>query len=84
MNRESTAAKTEAKHLRIAHGFNIIPLRKRDKQAAIPWKKFQDSKATDDEFEGFDWSGNIGIVTGKTSGIVVLDIDGEKGWATLE
>src|SRR5262245_45834731 len=29
-------------------------------------------------------SANIGIATGAVSGIVVLDIDGAEGWATLQ
>ncbi len=77
---------SHARNYRDAHGFNVIPLRERSKtpklQELLPYLT---RKATDEEFEGFDWSGNVGIVTGPVSGLLVLDEDipgtlEAKGW----
>lgn len=46
------------------------------------WKPYQKARATEDQirkwFTGRPYL-NVGIVTGKVSGIIVLDIDGEEG-----
>ncbi len=74
-----TSAKNKAKHYRETYGWNVIPLRKGTKSAAIKWGQFQDRKVTDEEFEDFDWSGgNVGIITGKTSKLMVVDVDSPK------
>ena len=59
-------------------GFSVIPVGK-DKKPLIPWQQFQTRKPT--RAEVMDWwlikfhSANIGIVTGKVSDLVVIDID---------
>jgi hypothetical protein len=61
---------------------SIIPLG-RDKRPLINWKEFQTRQATEEEVRGwFDkWpEANIGIVTGKISNVVVVDV--EKGGST--
>jgi replicative DNA helicase len=58
---------------------SIIPLG-RDKRPLINWKEYQTRQATEQEVRGwFDkWpDANIGIVTGKISNVVVVDV--EKG-----
>lgn len=66
-------------------GFSIIPVIlsknqdfKIDKKPAVKWQEFQSRYATDEElkewFEVKKYNG-IGIVTGKISGIVVIDVD---------
>lgn len=58
-------------------GFSVIPIGK-DKKPTIPWKKYQSEKASEAQIkEWFDESSefNIGIVTGKISGIVVVDVE---------
>jgi len=58
-------------------GYSVIPV-KADKKPSLPsWKEFQE-KAADDEqilkwFDGNEL--NVGIVTGRISGITVVDID---------
>ncbi len=51
------------------------------------WKEFQERQKTHDEikadFQRHPYA-NIGIVTGKISGLFVLDIDGDKGEASLK
>lgn len=58
-------------------GFSVIPVGS-DKRPLINWREFQDRIADPDEieswFEKFPQAG-IGIVTGKISGITVVDID---------
>jgi len=60
-------------------GFSIIPVGQ-DKKPLIQWKEFQNRKPTEKEvtewFSNFNITG-IGIVTGKISGLIVLDA--EKG-----
>jgi hypothetical protein len=82
MKNSTTDAKNTAKHYRDVLDFNVIPLRKSSKSAAIKWKEFQDSKPADEVFEDFEFN-NVGIITGLTSGIVVLDVD-SGGSDTLE
>jgi len=68
----------------VARGFSVIPLRERDKRPALPaWKPFQTRYPTDAEL--VEWFGknpklNIGIVTGKISGVTVVDFDSDKAW----
>jgi len=58
---------------------SILPVG-RDKKPLIPWKKFQSRKPTEDEvrewFKKFPEM-NIGIITGKISDLIVVDV--EKG-----
>jgi len=73
-NNSNTDVKNAAKHYRDVLGFNVIPLRAGTKSSAIKWKEFQERKPTSQEFENFQFK-NAGIVTGKTSGIAVVDVD---------
>lgn len=64
----------------------MIPLRPRSKVPAIKWEEFQERIATDAEIS--EWfakrpDANLGIVTGKISGIVVVDADGAAGLRDL-
>jgi len=66
----------------VKQGFSVIPLKPRDKRPAIEsWKDYQTRKATEEELEQWFGNGsqvNIGIVTGKISGIAVVDLDSEE------
>jgi archaellum biogenesis ATPase FlaH len=60
-----------------ALGFSIIPVGQ-DKKPLIKWRQYQEKKATPQEIE--EWTiqfpkMNIGAVTGKVSGIVVIDVE---------
>jgi len=61
-------------------GLSVFPLKPRAKKPAIKsWKPFQERLATADElFDWFDGDNNIGVVTGKISGIAVIDCDSEE------
>lgn len=61
-----------------AAGFSIIPLV--GKRPPIDWKVYQERHATDEEL--IDWFSryeSMGIVTGRISGITVIDIDAKSG-----
>lgn len=75
-------------------GLSLIPVagkRAPDKDGAkrpsIPWQEFQERIATEDEIK--KWlelypNGDIGVVTGPISRLLVLDIDGEDGKLALK
>jgi energy-coupling factor transporter ATP-binding protein EcfA2 len=65
----------------IEAGFSVIPIAKGEKRPSIDWKEYQTRHATDKELDEWftDNKMNIGIVTGKISGITVVDIDAKSG-----
>lgn len=67
-----------------ADSVSIIPIEAHGKKPLIPWTEYQRRRATREEreewkkkFPGCNW----GLVTGKVSGLVALDFDGEEGLA---
>jgi len=71
-----------------ARGWSVIPIEPRGKRPLLPWLEFQQRLATADEFEGWfrRWpDANVGLVTGRVSGLVVVDVDPRHGGqASLE
>ena len=68
-------------------GFSIIPIKPRDKKPLIPWKPYQNRRATEKEIEAWwdKWpNANVGIVTGVVSGLVVIDLDTQKAKDNLK
>lgn len=67
-------------------GLSVIPLgpitkgidNKKIIKYPLPWKKYQSVIATKDEITGWSNFDNLGIVTGKISGVLVLDADTYK------
>lgn len=69
-----------------ARGFNVLPLKRGTKQPALSrWEPFQERRVTKEELRKWKakFAGGLGVVTGKISGIVVLDSDGELGESVL-
>lgn len=67
-------------------GWSVIPVACETKKPLIAWKEYQARRATVDEVVAWwrQWpAANIGVVTGAVSGLIVLDIDGEAGEASL-
>jgi hypothetical protein len=66
-------------------GWSVVPVRPGEKIPAIPWSGFQQARPSMAQLD--DWFGvggyGIGIVTGRVSGIFVLDFDGEAGQEQL-
>ncbi len=63
------------------YGFSVIPIR-RDKKPFIGWLKYQETLPTSEEISLWwaKWpNANVGIVTGKLSNLVVIDVDTEEG-----
>ena len=66
---------------------SIIPLIKNDKKPNGSWIKYQKERMTPQQaYQYFEKNpeANIGLVTGKISGISVIDIDGEEGFEALK
>ena len=52
----------------------------------MPWKEFQERQPTEEEIRSWAawWpNANLAVVTGKISGVIVLDVDGQVGAQTL-
>lgn len=66
----------------LERGWSVIPVVPQGKRPAIPWTAYQNRLPTEDEVRRW-WAeipnANVGIVTGKVSGIVVVDIDTYRG-----
>lgn len=63
-------------------GLSVIPIAPRGKNPLVRWEKFQNAKAGMEDVEQWfsRWPDmNVGIVTGKISGLVVFDIDPRHG-----
>ena len=66
----------------LAMGFSVIPVRPGGKEPLVPWATYQDRYPTAEDIDTWMelWPQcNLGIITGKISGISVIDVDGEKG-----
>ncbi len=67
-------------------GWSVIPLEPRGKKPLVKWKDYETLSATKEQVCAWwkKWpDANVGIVTGTISDLLVLDIDGEEGNATL-
>ena len=63
-------------------GWSVIPVRPRGKTPLVHWQEYQRRLPTDTEIEAWfrHWRfANVGIITGKISGLVVLDVDPRHG-----
>jgi len=70
----------------LRRGWSVIPLRPRDKRPLLAWQRYQDMRASAEEVSSW-WhrqpEANVGVLTGAVSGLVVLDLDGEAGRASV-
>ncbi|MFZ5538605.1 MAG: bifunctional DNA primase/polymerase [Pseudomonadota bacterium] len=65
-----------------ARGWSPIPIEPRGKRPLVPWLEFQQRIADAAEIAAWfaRWpDANVGIVTGRVSGIVVVDVDAQHG-----
>jgi hypothetical protein len=78
----ATAAARAAAHL--ARGWSVIPLVPRGKRPLIPWEPYRHRPPLPSEPAHW-WArwpdANLGVVTGRVSGLLVLDVDPDKGGA---
>lgn len=71
----------------LKYGWSVIPVRKKDKKPLIAWKSYQNNPPTIDEVENWQKQypeANIGIVTGRVSNLVVVDIDAGSDASSLD
>jgi hypothetical protein len=66
----------------IKYGISVIPLQPKEKLPLVQWREYSSRLATEEEIEKW-WTdnpeANIGIVTGKISGLTVVDFDVKNG-----
>ena len=63
----------------VARGFSVIPVERGGKKPVVEWMEFQSRRATEEELVAwFSRPLNIGIVTGKLSGLTVIDCDSDE------
>lgn len=77
----SQSLKSRALQYTLTDGYSIIPVGLDKRPLLASWKEYQMRLPTEKEIENWwkKWpNANIGIVTGKISGIIVIDIDTYK------
>jgi len=68
----------------LARGWSVVPVEPRGKRPLVPWRRLQTRRASAAELERWfaRWpDANVAIVTGRLSGLVVLDVDPRHGGA---
>ena len=66
----------------LRRGWSVIPIERRAKRPLVAWLEFESRCASAREVEGWfvRWpDANVGIVTGRVSGLVVIDVDARHG-----
>lgn len=70
----------------LGFGWSVIPVAPKGKTPLLQWTEYQTEAANEDVVMGW-WEAredaNVGIVTGKVSGITVVDIDSKEGEEAL-
>ena len=63
-------------------GWSIIPINPKNKRPYVKWESFQKNRPTDQDIQEW-WNqypkANIGVITGKISELIVIDIDSRIG-----
>ena len=68
----------------LARGWSVVPIAPRGKRPLVRWELFQRRPSSEAEVTGWfeRWpDANVGIVTGRVSGLVVVDVDPRHGGA---
>lgn len=69
----------------LKRGWSIVPCEPRGKQPLVRWADYNNRRPTEEEIERWwtKWpNANIAIICGKISGIVVVDVDTDRGGTT--
>ena len=70
----------------VGRGWAVIPLPHKSKKPVIPWAVYQTRRPTEGELRGWLGNGhasNLALVCGQVSGVMVLDVDGPDGEASI-
>ncbi len=68
----------------LENGWVLIPIATRSKKPLVSWQQYQTTKPTDAEYEKwFSYEHNVAVITGKLSGITVIDIDKKENCKEL-
>ena len=69
-----------------SRGWSLVPVQRQEKKPLVPWKHYQTTLPSNEEIEQW-WTqypdANIGIVTGRISDLIVVDIDQGADIASL-
>ena len=72
---------------RNVYGFSILPINPQDKKPLVAWLPYQQEKASEEVIRGW-WKkfplSMVGIITGKLSGVMVLDGDSDDSIKKIE
>lgn len=82
MTKPAQGAVAEAAHAYAARGWSVIPMQARGKRPLVVWREFQQRIADAEEIDRWfrHWpEANLGLVTGRISGLVVVDVDAAHG-----
>jgi hypothetical protein len=80
--REATSPLAHAAQVYAARGWSVIPMQARGKRPLVAWRELQQRRAAAEEIDSWyrRWpDANVGIVTGRISGLVVIDVDVQHG-----
>jgi hypothetical protein len=66
-------------HEYLSKGWSCFPLKTQSKEPAVKWAKYYEARASERDISEWPETGNVGIATGKLSGLVVVDFDPAKG-----
>lgn len=82
---ESSTLEAALKYMR--RGWSVVPIGEKTKSPLVKWEKYQTQRATEQKIK--EWwiqnpSANVGIITGKISNLIVVDVDTEAGALSLK
>jgi len=77
--------RNEYLHEYLKFGWTIIPVVSGEKRPAVNWKDYQNKKPTNTELKEWfkDPNTGVGLITGKASGVIVVDEDSYKEKGTV-
>lgn len=70
-----STAYVEAQRLYHAYGWSIIPVDPVTKHACVPWRGYQSKRVTPSTLQRWGIYEAFAVITGRLSGVVVLDVD---------
>jgi hypothetical protein len=68
----------------LAQGWSVFPLHERSKAPAVQWSRYQLERPSKEDVSTWGETCGVAIVTGRLSGLVVVDFDPKKGGNSRE